>query len=479
MAGSAASRDASSEGLLRGALPLPSVMAQSIAVMSPSAAVAVAPVLVFAFAGNGTWLSFAIAGVGTALIAYCIVQFSRRFASAGSFYVYAARSLGPVGGFLSGWGLLLGYLTLGMVVVLGFELYFTAFLLDLGLPGSAAAVEVVVFAAGLLVAAYLAILDIRLSTRIQLVLESLSVAVILVLVAVILVRGGLDLQQVPGTSGSFSFDAVRAGMVLAIFSFVGFESAAALGMEARAPYLAIPRAVAWSLAGAGAFLVLNAYAQVLGFHVLGSSLDKSTAPLTDLAQRFGVGFLSAPIDLGVALSMFTAVLGCVNAGARILATMAADRLLSPAVGRIHPRQRTPYIAIVCVALPMLVVPAVLIVAGNPALVVFSLLGTVSGFGFLLGYLLVALALPWLLVRTGSVPPVPVVIGLVGAAFMAFVFVSDVYPGPPPPYNLLVYVFAAWVVVGLVWFGLVRLRAPQVIEGVGGVYERNEQLQAVP
>lgn len=479
MAESATSQDGLSEGLRRGALPLPSVLAQSIAVMSPSAAVAVAPVLVFAFAGSGTWLSFAVAGVGTALIAYCVVQFSRRFASAGSFYVYAARSLGPAGGFLSGWGLLLGYLTLGMVVVLGFELYFTAFLLDVGAPGSEPAVGVAVFAGGLVVAAYLAIRDIRLSTRVQLVLEALSVAVILVLVGVILARGGLDLEQVPGTSGSFSLAAVRMGMVLGIFSFVGFESAAALGAEARRPYRAIPRAVAWSLAGAGAFLVLSSYAQVLGFHVAGSSLDKSTAPLTDLAQRFGIGFLSAPIDLGVALSMFTAVLGCVNAGSRILATMAADGLLNPAIGRVHPRQRTPYVAILCVAAPMLLVPAALIVAGNPALTVFSLLGTVSGFGFLLGYLLVALALPWLLVRSGAARPVPVVVGLVGAAFMAFVFVGNLYPSPPPPYQVLPYVFAAWVAVGLLWFGLVRLRSPQVIDGVGSVYERNEQLRAAP
>lgn len=479
MAEGAGSQDVLHEGLRRGALPLPSVLAQSIAVMSPSAAVAVAPALVFAFAGNGTWLSFAIAGVGTALIAYCVVQFSRRFASAGFFYVYAARSLGPIGGFLSGWGLLLGYLTLGMVVVLGFELYFTAFLLDLGAPGSALPVEVVVFAAGLVVAAYLAVQDIRLSTRVQLVLEALSVAVILVLVAVVLVRGGLDRQQVPGASSSFSFDAVRAGMVLGIFSFVGFESAAALGTEARHPYRAVPRAVAWSLAGAGLFLVLNSYTQVLGFHVTGASLSKSQAPLTDLAQRFGVGYLSAPIDLGVSFSMFTAVLGCLNAGSRILATMAGDRLLSPAVGRVHPRRRTPHVAIFCVAVPMLVVPAALLVAGNPALTVFSLLGTVSGFGFLLGYLLVALALPWFLVRTGAGRPVPAVIGLLGAAFMAFVFVSDVYPSPPPPYDLLVYVFAAWVVVGLAWFGLVRVRSPQVIEAVGSVYDENEQVQTAP
>jgi amino acid transporter len=94
------------------------------------------PLLVFANAGRGTWISLMVALVAMLLVGHCIVQFARRFATAGSFYVYVAKSFGPVGGMLAGWGLCLGYLAAGMATVVGFGIYAGAFLSQLGLPGS-------------------------------------------------------------------------------------------------------------------------------------------------------------------------------------------------------------------------------------------------------------------------------------------------------------------------------------------------------
>ena len=65
---------------------------------------------------------------------------------------------------------------------------------------------------------------------------------------------------------------LRLGLVLALFSFVGFESATTLGSEARNPLKTIPRAVIQSAILAGAFFTLCAYAEVLGFHTRGSGL---------------------------------------------------------------------------------------------------------------------------------------------------------------------------------------------------------------
>src|SRR6266568_1648156 len=70
--------------LKRGALSLPEVLAQSVANMAPSAAMALLPLLVFAGAGNGTWVSFLIALLALLCIGYCAAQFARRINSAGS-----------------------------------------------------------------------------------------------------------------------------------------------------------------------------------------------------------------------------------------------------------------------------------------------------------------------------------------------------------------------------------------------------------
>src|ERR1700722_19690393 len=105
-----------------GVLTMPEVLAQSVANMAPSAAMALLPLLVFASAGNGTWLSFAVAIVLMLIVAYCAAQFASRMNSAGSFYVWITRSLGPGPGHAAGWGLVLGYLFTAIACVLGFQI---------------------------------------------------------------------------------------------------------------------------------------------------------------------------------------------------------------------------------------------------------------------------------------------------------------------------------------------------------------------
>src|SRR5579862_5953174 len=95
-----------SPDLKRGALSMPEVMAQSVANMAPSAAMALLPLLVFAGAGNGTWVAFIVALLALLCIGYCAAQFARRINSAGSFYVWVSKALRPSFGHAAGWGLI-------------------------------------------------------------------------------------------------------------------------------------------------------------------------------------------------------------------------------------------------------------------------------------------------------------------------------------------------------------------------------------
>ena len=67
-------------------------------------------------------------------------------------------------------------------------------------------------------------------------------------------------------------------IVICIFSLVGFESATALGGEARRPLRNVPRAVIWSLLITGAFMVFMSYVEVFATSQAGldlGSLDDS------------------------------------------------------------------------------------------------------------------------------------------------------------------------------------------------------------
>ena len=114
-------------------LSFPEVLAQSVANMAPSAAMALLPLFVFFSAGNGAWLSFGISMVILLIVAYCVSQFATRINSAGSFYVWVARAIGPGAGSTAGWGLVLGYLFTGIACVIGFEIYGNNFLAGFGI----------------------------------------------------------------------------------------------------------------------------------------------------------------------------------------------------------------------------------------------------------------------------------------------------------------------------------------------------------
>src|SRR6202161_5000910 len=105
--------------LQKRALCTPEALAQSVANMAPSAAMALLPLFVFLDAGNGAWLSFGISVIVLLIVAYCAAQFATRINSAGSFYVWVTRAIGPGAGSAAGWGLVLGYLFTRVAYVLG------------------------------------------------------------------------------------------------------------------------------------------------------------------------------------------------------------------------------------------------------------------------------------------------------------------------------------------------------------------------
>ncbi|TMF67478.1 MAG: APC family permease, partial [Chloroflexi bacterium] len=153
---SPASSPGGAAGLRRNVLSMPEVLTQSVANAAPSAAVSVLPAIAFIYAGNGAWLTFVIATISMVLIGYSVSIFARRFASAGSFYVYNTKALGSAGGFASGWALTLGYVFTAMATTCGVAIYLGAFLTQIGLPGGTTVVILLMIAIDVAVASWFA-----------------------------------------------------------------------------------------------------------------------------------------------------------------------------------------------------------------------------------------------------------------------------------------------------------------------------------
>jgi amino acid transporter len=152
-----------------------------------------------------------------------------------------------------------------MVGVAGTGVYLGNFLTTLGIPATSTAGLITLFAVSAVGAAAFAIAGIKISTRLGLVLEIVSVGAVLLVLVVVVARNGLTAGPSQLDLSGTSFDGVTFGIVLAVLGFVGFESAASLGAEARNPHRTIPRAVIGSAVLVGVLYVFATYASVLGF----------------------------------------------------------------------------------------------------------------------------------------------------------------------------------------------------------------------
>src|ERR1700735_92394 len=435
-------------GLRRGILSPMETLAQSVSTMAPTTTPAATIPLVCALAGNGTWLAYALAPVAIFLVALCIARFARHSASPGSLYTYASMTLPPWRSASVAWSLLLAYVATGSSVIGGFYHYANLLLRDAtGHVFSAVLLATLVAGGSIL----LACRDGKISARLMLWVEAASVTVIVLLVALLLVRHGwhLDPDQLHlhGMTGS----GLRLGLVLGLFSFVGFESATTLGSEARNPLKTIPRAVIQSAVLSGAFFTICAYAEVLGFHTAGQDLGASQAPMYVLAKVGGVPVLGLLIDIGALVSLFAGTLACITAAARVLLLMAHNGLAHGSLSATHAQHQTPGRAIVITGVAALLPVAVLAARGASGLDVYGWLGSLATYGFIVAYALVCIALPRYLRNHNALRRGAQIVPWLAGVAMLLALVGNFYPVPEGPYGKLPYVYLAYLAAGLLWF----------------------------
>ena len=91
------------------ALGFPPLLAQSVALISPTMTAVLIIALAFADSGQGTWAAYLFGTIMLLFVVLGLNQFARRSATSGSMYAYTARGLGPSAGVLSGWALIWSY----------------------------------------------------------------------------------------------------------------------------------------------------------------------------------------------------------------------------------------------------------------------------------------------------------------------------------------------------------------------------------
>ncbi|AKV87140.1 amino acid transporter [Microbacterium sp. CGR1] len=403
-------------GLDRHTVGFADILAQSVAAVAPAAASAMAVLLVADLAGGATVLVMALAMIITFLVARTINQFTRRFAASGSLYTYAARGLGAAGGLATGAAILVGYAFISIFALLGGAHYATMLVTRLWPQLAATPIALGALVVEAAVLAIVLVRGIRLSSRVALVVELISVALILSLMIVLLVHIGPLQPAAIFSADGISVAGVAGGAVLAITAFVGFESSATLGVEARSPLKNIPRAIVWSVGVAGVFYLIAAYTQIAGAAAIGGTA--SVALLDDLASRFGLSAWAAVADVGIATSGLACAIASTTALTRIVFALARDGVLPARLGRTHGRHRTPIGAVVVAVPPIVLAPLVIVAAGVSPWDAMKAVLLISAAGYIVAYVLVCIAAPLFLRRIGEVTVGSIIAAVSAAAALA-------------------------------------------------------------
>lgn len=176
-------------------------------------------------------------------------------------------------------------------------------------------------------------------------IELSGLVIVIAVVAIFLGGGGGDVSRVAQTpEGTPVALAVLSGAVIAYYSFVGFETSANMIEEVREPRRTYPRALFAALFTAGAVYLLVGLASSIALPA--DELQNSSGPLLDVVEASGVSVPSWLFSLIALVAVANGALLTMIMASRLTFGMAEQGLLPAALGRVLPRRKTPWVAII-------------------------------------------------------------------------------------------------------------------------------------
>ncbi len=287
--------------------------------------------------GAAAPIAYIVCAVAMALIVVCFAEAGSRVSLTGGLYAYVEVAFGPLVGFLCGVMLWAG-IAAATSAVASFLADALGALIPAVAGGAARTSAITVVLAAL---AVINIAGVRGASRFNALMTVSKLLPLLVLVVVGL--GAMHAQNLRWTSTPAPTDVARAS-VITIFAFLGVESALIPSGEVVDPARTVPRAIALAMVGV---TVLYLAVQIVTQGILGPDLASQKTPLAEAAGRaIGDGGRTL-ILVGSAISMFGYVSGMILAGPRMLFAFGRDRFLPQQLAAVHPRFKTPHIAIAC------------------------------------------------------------------------------------------------------------------------------------
>ena len=377
-----------------------------------------------AAAGPSTLLIWILALLGFFIpLAGCVLELSSRYPDEGGLYVWTCEAFGPFAGFITAWTYWMSNLPFFAAV-----LYFGAgsLLFTFGKHGQHLAADsryyLIFTLVCLAVITFTNILGAdagKWLNNLGSIGSTVPVAILIVLASVSLARFGSATSFRPHDL-SLHFSLKNAVFWSTIFfAFAGCEAGSFMGDEIENPRRTIPRAL---LVGG----VVIAAAYIAGTAALLIALPSSAVDgvngfmngIAVLSSRLHVAWLAVPIALLITWNMIGGAAAFLSSTSRLPFVAGIDAYLPRVFGHIHPRFRTPWVAIGFYGLAGIIV-AILGQAGTSVRGAYDVLVSMSIFAYFIPYLFLFASMIYLQRR----PTGPSVIRVLGGRSAAIVLAS--------------------------------------------------------
>jgi basic amino acid/polyamine antiporter, APA family len=177
------------------------------------------------------------------------------------------------------------------------------------------------------------------------VIELCGLLIVIVAVSVMVGGGRGDLSRIGEfPDGSTPALAVLSGAIVAYYSFVGFETSANVAEEIRNPSKVYPKALFGALITAGVVYALVGIASAIALPP--DELTESSGPLLAVVAATGFGVPDWLFSAIALVAVANGALLTMIMSSRLAYGMAEQDLLPGSLGRVLPRRRTPWVAIV-------------------------------------------------------------------------------------------------------------------------------------
>ncbi|MGV8983484.1 amino acid permease [Clostridium sp.] len=286
-------------------------------------------------------IAWVITAIGSLLIALSFASLGTAMPRTGGPIVYTRAAFGDFAGFLIAWTYWIGAWVGNAAIITAFMLYFTYFF-----PGATTPLwAFLITSAVLWFFTIVNIIGVKGAGMVSIVTTVLKVSALVVFVVIAGMNFNPDMLSTVSSAKVSGMGTLPAAIAIALWAFVGIESATVPAGEIKDPEKNIRKSTIYgTLIAAAVYLIVS----IVAMGVLDqATLADSKAPLADIINAATGGTWGGNfIAIGAIISTLGATSGWILTTARSAFGAAQDKLFPEVFGKVHPKYKTPVVSLV-------------------------------------------------------------------------------------------------------------------------------------